>query len=140
MAKLTAQEFQEKHAARLKNAVEDMRKGVEKVTESPTKKAAAKKDKMLANLTASINNGKWERGLNNVSLEDWKTKMLDKGIPRVAAGIDAAAGKVQAFASEFLPHLDNVQAKIKNMPDVTLDDNINRMTTAIREIAKFKRK
>ena len=139
MAKLTAQEFQEKHARRLKGAIDDMRKGVERVTVSPTEKAAAKQDKMRANIVASIDNGKWAAGLKRVTLDDWKTKMINKGVNRVSGGIDEAAPKVVAFASELLPYIDSVQAKIKTMPDVTLEDNIGRMTEFIRGMAKFKR-
>ena len=139
MAKLTAAEFQEKHARRLKAATEDVRKGIDRVTENPCEKAAAKKDKMLSNLTASVNNGKWEAGLKRVSLEDWKKKARDIGVNRIAAGIDGAKDKVVAFAEVLLPHIDRQKAKIAAMPDVTLDDNINRMTSFIRGMADFKR-
>jgi len=140
MAKLTAKEFQEKHARRLKAATEDMRKGVEAVTESPTAKAAKKADKMRANITASIDSGKWAAGLNRVSLEDWKSKMINKGVGRVAAGIDEAAPKVEAFAAQLLPHIDQGVTTINKLPDVTLEDSINRMTTFVRHMAKFTRK
>jgi len=139
MAKLTPQEFQEKHARRLKASVEDVRRGIDRVTESPTAKAAAKQDKMLTNLTASVNSGKWAAGLKRVSLEDWKKKTRDVGVNRIAAGIDAAAPKVVAFAEDLLPHIERGQEKIKGMSDVTLDDNINRMTTFIRHMSEMKR-
>jgi len=139
MAKLTASEFQEKHARRLKASTEDMRKGIDRVTESPTAKAAAKQDKMLANLTASVQSGKWAAGLKRVSLEEWKRKTRDVGVNRVAAGIDAAKDKVVAFAEDLLPHIDRGKEKISAMPDITLDDSINRMTTFVRHMAGFKR-
>lgn len=139
MAKLTAIEFQEKHARRLKGAVEDVRRGIDRVTESPTAKAAAKQDKMLTNLTAAINSGKWAAGLKRVSLDDWKKKTRDVGVNRIAAGIDAAKDKVIAFAEDLLPHIDRGLDKIKGMSDVTLDDNINRMTTFIRHMSEMKR-
>lgn len=140
MAKLTPAEAREKHARRLKGATEDMRLGVEKVTEAPTLKAAAKKDKMKANLNKSLDNGKWERGLKRVSLEEWKRQMVDKGVGRVAAGIDGAAAKVESFYAELFPFQDALKEQIKKMPDITLEDNINRMTTQIRGMAKFVRK
>lgn len=140
MAKLTPKEFQEKHNRRLKAAVEDMRAGVERVTESPTLKAAAKADKMRAEIVRSIDSGKWAAGLKRVSLEEWKTKMIDKGVGRVAAGIDSAADKVESFAAELLPHIDQGKAAIDKLPDVTLEDSINRMTTFTRHMAKFTRK
>lgn len=139
MAKLTPTEFAEKHARRLKASVEDIRRGIDRVTESPTEKAAAKQDKMLANLTASIQSGKWASGLKRVTLEDWKRKARDVGVNRISAGIDAAKDKVTAFAEELLPHIDRGQAKIASLPDVTLDDNINRMTSFIRHMSTFKR-
>lgn len=139
MAKLTAQEFQAKHARRLKAAVEDVRTGIDRVTENPCDKAAAKADKMLANLTNSVTSGKWAAGLKRVTLEEWKRKARDIGVNRIAAGIDGASEKVVAFAEQLLPHIDREQAKIKAMPDVTLDDNINRMTSFIRGMANFKR-
>jgi len=139
MAKLTATEFQEKHSRRLKAAVEDVRKGIDRVTENPCEKAAAKQDKMLTNLTASINAGKWASGLKRVSLEDWKRKTRDIGVNRIAAGIDGAKEKVVGFAEVLLPHIDRGIDKIKGMSDVTLDDNINRMTTFIRHMSTMKR-
>ncbi|GAI78562.1 unnamed protein product, partial [marine sediment metagenome] len=105
------------------------------MTENPCEKAAAKQDKMLANLTAAVQSGKWGAGLKRVSLEDWKTKARDIGVNRIAAGIDGAKDKVVAFAEQLLPHIDRQKAKIKAMPDVTLDDNINRMTSFIRGMA-----
>jgi len=140
MAKLTASEFQEKHARRLKASVEDVRKGIDRVTESPTEKAAARQDKMLSNLTASVQSGKWAAGLKRVTLEEWKSKARDIGVNRIAAGIDGAKAKVTNFAEQLLPHIDRQVAKITGMPDVTLDDNINRMTSFIRGMAEFKRK
>ncbi len=139
MAKLTAQQFKEKHARRLKASVEDVRAGIDRVTESPMDKAVAKQDKMLSNLTASVQSGKWAKGLKRVSLEEWKRKARDIGVNRIAAGIDGAKEKVVAFAEQLLPHIDRGTEKIKGMPDVTLDDNINRMTTFIRHMADMKR-
>lgn len=139
MAKLTPAEFQAKHATRLKAAVEDMRRGIDRVTESPTDKAASKQDKMLTNLTAAVSSGKWAAGLKRVSLDEWKRKARDVGVNRVAAGIDAAKDKVVSFAEALLPHIDRSKAKLAGMADVTLDDNINRMTTFIREMATFRR-
>ena len=139
MAKLTPVQYQEKHARRLKAATEDMRIGVENVTVSPTAQAAKKVDKMRANIILAIDSGKWAAGLNRVTLEDWKSKMINKGIGRVAAGIDEAAPKVVAFAEKLLPYIEAGQIAVNKLPDVTLEDSINRMTTWTRHMAKFKR-
>jgi len=139
MSKLTPAQFQEKHARRLKASVNDIREGIDRVTENPCDKAAAKQDKMLTNLTAAVQDGKWAAGLKRVSLDEWKRKARDVGVNRIAAGIDGAKDKVVAFAEQLLPHIDREQAKLAGMPDVTLDDNINRMNQFIRGMASFKR-
>jgi len=123
----------------LKAAVADVRRGIDRVTESPTDKAAAKQDKMLMNLTAAVTSGKWAAGLKRVTLEEWKRKARDIGVNRIAAGIDGAKEKVISFAEVLLPHIDRGMEKIKSMPDVTLDDNINRMTSFIRHMSEMKR-
>ena len=140
MARLTPEEFVEKHARRLKAATPDMRVGVEKVSVAPTALAAKKIDKMRAHLLEKIDDGTVARRLNAVTLEDWKSKMLTKGVGRVAEGIDQAAAKVRDFASQLLPAVDAAKGKIAGMADLTLEDSINRMNTYIREMAKFKKK
>jgi len=139
MAKLTASEFAEKHNRRLKSAAPDIRTGIEKVTESPTKKAAQSIDKMRTKWLEKVDDGTIAKRLSAVTLEDWKSKALNVGIGRIAAGIDAAQGKVVAFAEKLLPAIDAAQAKVKSMPSLTLEDNINRMTTMVREMAKFRK-
>ena len=138
MGRFTAQEIQEKHATRLKAALPDMQKGVEKVTIAPGKLAADKAVKMKANLIKSIDDGTWARRVAGVPLEEWKSKMINKGINRVSVGIDEAAPKTVAFYEKLIPFQDGIKGKIDKMPDVTLQDNINRMVTQITEMAKFK--
>jgi len=140
MARVTPDEFVEKQARRAKAAVDDMRKGVERVMIAPTSQAAAKQDKMRANVNASIDSGKWKRGLMRVSLDEWKQKMINKGLGRVATGIDEAAPKIRAFAAEILPYIDTLTNQVNKMPDTTLEDSINRMNFMIRGMAKFQRK
>lgn len=140
MARLTPGEAQEKWARRLKGAIPDIEAGVDRVTEAPGKKAAAKADKMLANLTESVRDGTWARRVGAVTLEDWKAKMKAKGVGRIAAGVDAAAAKSEDFFSQLFAYQDTVKSKLDAMPDLTLEDSINRMTTWVRDMAKFSKK
>lgn len=139
MAKVTPAEFAEKWQRRLSQSQNDIQRGVNRVTVAPTEKAASKKDKMLANLTAAVNSGKWEAGLMRVSLSDWKKATIEKGLPRLQAGVQAAQPKVQQFAVELLAHIDSVQGELQNMPDLTLEDNIQRMVHNVRRMSEFKR-
>lgn len=140
MAKLSPAEFREKHARNMKASIPDIQKGIERVTESPTKKAALKKDKYLAGIQEAVASGKYERGLNSVSLEEWKSKTIQKGLGRISAGIDAAGPKVEEFAAQLNAFQDTAKAKIDKMPDTTQDDRINKAVAWMREMAKFKKK
>jgi len=140
MAKLSPQQAREKHARNLKASVPDIQIGVNQVSVAPGQKAAAQQEKMLANLTESVRSGKWARRVAGVSLEAWKNDMLTKGVGRIAQGIDGAAEKVEAYFAELFPYQDTLKSKIDAMPDLTLEDSINRMTTWIRGMAQFKPK
>jgi len=140
VARVTPSEFAEKHNRRLKAALPDMEAGIKKVAKAPTEQAAAKQEKMKQRLIARIDDGTWANRLRAVGLEEWREKAITKGIPRVSAGIDAAREKVENFASQLLPHIDAGRAAIEKMPDITLEDSINRMSTFVRHMAKFKKK
>lgn len=140
MARVTPEEFAEKWSRRTAGAVTDMRTGVEKVTESPTAKAAAKADKMLAKVTAAVQEGRWANNLKKVTLEEWKEKMLTKGVGRVAQGVEGAREKSRAFAEQLLPAVDAAVSEVKRMPDLTIEDSINRVGTFIRKMAEFKKR
>lgn len=139
MARLTPEEVAAKQAARLKAAAEDIRRGIQRVTVAPTQLAASQKEKMKARLIESVDNGKWEKNLRSVSLSEWQERAANVGVNRIAAGIDAAQNKQREFYAKLLPAVDAARAKVASMPSTTLEDNINRMTTYIREMAKFRK-
>ena len=138
MAKLTPQQAREKHARNLKASVPDIQIGVNAVTDAPGAKAAAQQEKMLTNLTEAVRSGKWARRVSAVTLEDWKANMLQKGVGRIASGIDGASDKVEAFFAQLFPYQDTLKRQLDNMPDLTLEDSINRMVTWVRGMADFK--
>lgn len=123
----------------LKNSTESIRQGVAAVKTAPGEKAAKAQEKMLANLTAAVESGKWARKVSAVSLADWQ-KSMELGISRISGGADAAQPKMEGFMKEFLPHVEAGKQKIENMPNVTLDDGINRMIAMVRHNAEFSRK
>jgi hypothetical protein len=139
MAKLTPQQAAEKQARRLKGATEDIRLGVDRVTEAPGKKAAAKQDKMRQRINESIDSGIWATRVAAVPLEEWKAQMKDKGIPRISSGIDGAKAKVTDFFGKLFPYQDTIKAELERMPDLTLEDSINRATHQMRRMAQFRK-
>ena len=139
MSRLTPEEAAAKQASRLKGSTEDIRRGIERVTVSPTSLAAGKIAKMRANLLAKIDDGTVEKQLRAVTLEQWKSRASTTGVNRISEGIDNAHDKQVAFYSKLLPAQDALKATLKSMPDMTLEDNINRMTTFIRGMSKFRK-
>jgi len=137
--RITPEEYAEKHARNLKASIEDIRRGLTRVTESPTAKAADQQEKMLARLSEAVRSGKWAAGLRRVSLEEWKEKTITKGLPRIAAGIDAAHGKQVDFATALFAHENRLLGEIARLPDLTLEDSISRATAWIRGMSTFTR-
>ena len=136
----TAQSVAEKYVRRTTGAVQDMISGVQAVTENPATKAIAKKDKLTQNWNASMNDGTWEKGMKRVTLQSWQNDMVTKGAPRVAAGVQAAAPKMEAFFAELLPYQEAAQLELSRMPDLTLEDAIQKQIAWTRKMAAFKRR
>lgn len=138
MARLTAQEAADKWARNLSGSTEDIRKGIERVDVAPGQKAAASADVMLARLTESVRNGTWARKVAGVPLDEWKRKTLEKGLGRIAAGVESAREKQAVMYEQLLRNVDAATAKVHAMPNITLEDRINRMVTYTREMAGKK--
>lgn len=130
----------EKWKKRLKQAVEDIRKGVEDVTESPMEKAIKKKDKFIKRLMEAIESGKWEAGLKKVSLDEWKEAMTEIGVGRISGGVERADEKMREFFDWLMKNIDEVKREVDKMPDTTLEERIARMEKFVREMAKRRYK
>lgn len=139
MAKVTPAEFAEKWARRTSAATADYTKGIQRVTEAPGVKAAAKQDKFVARLMESINDGTWARRVSGVSLQEWKDAAINKGSGRISAGVQAAQADMQKFGTELLAQIDTVVATVNAMPDTTLDERIAKSVAFQRAMADFKR-
>lgn len=140
MVKVTPEEYAEKWARRLKGARVDIERGIERVDKAPTEKAVEKKEKFVQRLTEAIESGRWEEGLKKVGLEDWKEAMRRKALTRLSSGVDDAVGKMENVGKELLPYIERVQKEIQAMPDLTLDDAIERAKKWIQKMAEFKKK
>jgi hypothetical protein len=138
--RFTPDEIASRWNATLKASTDKIRQGVAKVDAAPSAKAIANKDVLKARLLEAIEKGRWERQLGKVTLDDYKRLMTDVGIPRIASGADANVGKVQDFAGKLIPAVNSALSKVAPIKPVTLEDSVNRMTTFVREMAKFKYK
>jgi len=125
-------------ATRLAGAGDKITRGVQAVSVAPGQRAVQKKAKMVQNWTDAINNGKWERNTAAVGLEEWRSDMINKGIPRIGQGANAAKTKMENFYGKFFPFLNQVAAQIDSMPDVTLEDRIAKAAAQMRAVSKFQ--
>lgn len=133
----TPAEFAALWKQRLDASTDRIKAGVEKVTVAPGIAAAKAEDKFRLHIIEAIESGRWAGEVSRVSLADWKTAMLDKGIPRIRAGTTAAVGEMEEFGSALFKHIETGQTAIDTLPSVTLDDNIERMTRFIRHMSTF---
>ena len=140
MAKLSAEQYAEKQARNLKNSLPDIRAGIERVSTAPGVAAAAAQTRMKDNLNRAIDDGRWAAKVRGVSLEEWKSAALNKGVDRIAAGIDQAHDKQVQMAGRLLAAVDSSAAKSNAMPRGTIQDSIARMTAFVEDMHKFKGK
>jgi len=140
MARLTPEQAADKLIKRLKGATEDIRMGVDRVTEAPAKKAVAAKERMKARLIEALEKGKWERNLGKYTLEEWKRDMKEKGIPNISRGIEKARDKLIDFYNQLFPYQDALKKKVEEIEKVDIEDSIRRVETWIRGMHAFEKK
>lgn len=138
MARVTPEQAAAKWSTRLQGSTTDIATGVRNVQEAPGKAAARAKDLWLQRVTASA--PKWARRVSEVTLADWQTSMIEKGIPRISGGAQAAVPKVTQFMADFLPYVDQGVARIRQMPKGSVDMGIARAAEMIRHNAGYVRK
>jgi hypothetical protein len=138
MAKLSASEYAAKWSRRLKGATEDVRAGINRVTVAPGEQAAKAQDLMKTKLNASIDDGTWAAQTRAVSLAEWQDKAANKGVNRIAAGVDSASQSQVSMAEKLLPAVDRAAAKANALPKGSIEDSVNRAATFIREMGANK--
>jgi hypothetical protein len=91
---------------------------------------------MLQGISDAVTSGYWGRRVSAVTLPEWQRAMVDKGIPRVATGADAAIPSQTAMAETLLRAVDESAAIARALPKGTIEDSVNRAATYMREMAK----
>ena len=117
----------EKWGRRMKGATGDIAKGIDAMTVNPMEEAANHQEKMLANLTAKVQDGTWASQLRKGSVADWKTNTKKKVAERMAGGVDAAMPKRKAFDQYLVNTLNAILPEVKAMPDMTFEDSMARV-------------
>lgn len=133
---ITAAQATDKWQRRMATAGEDYADGVRAVTDSPTQAAAAAKSKYVAGVESAARTGRYERGLEAVSLEEWKSKAIEKGAARLASGAQAAVPKVRSRMEQILANGREVQQIVEAMPDDTPEQRMQRALVWMQEMHK----
>jgi hypothetical protein len=113
-----------------------MTDGANAVTVSPGQLAARASDTWLANTTASV--AKYKANSAAVTVDQWRTAYLGKGLQRIAAGVSQAQPKVAAFMTQWLPHM---AAGVAALPARgNFEANLARSAAMIRHAHTFSYK
>lgn len=136
--RVTPEQFAERWGSGLTGSIERMRTGVEAVSVAPGIAAAAKADKWHAAISRSDTKAKWKARVGAVPLEVWQQAMINKGLNRIADGVENAATKMEAYGTKLIAHQNRLLSEIDALPDITLEDSIKRMTAWTRGMAKLE--
>lgn len=141
MAQKNPQAVAKQWADRLAGSTQKIKDGVNAVTMNPAESALRRQDAYVSGVQRAVAEGKWQRGLQRITLGDWQRAMNEKGSARIASGATAARGKMEQFYSEFLPFVDGVVAKIDaSMPRGSLEQNIQRAVAVMQGMSAFRRR
>jgi len=133
--KISASDITDKWSRRLKASIPDITAGVDRVAEAPGALAAEKADKMRQRIIEALDEGVWQARVGAVPLATWKEVTKRKVTQRLAGGVDDAKSKRQAFDRWLVDRLNAVLPEIAAMPDLTLEDSINRVRALIEHMA-----
>jgi hypothetical protein len=135
MAKLTSAQWLDKWSRRLQAAGPDITAGVNRVTTAPGIAAAAAAPTMLANITTSVTSGAWAARVSAVPLQQWKDSMNNKGVSRIATGVQQAVNTKGQAVATFLSAVDAAVADANTTPRGGLEANIARSVAFQRSMA-----
>lgn len=134
--KVTPQEAAEKWKRRMQGAAQDYRDGVNRVDTAPGQKAAQNKQGYINGVQENAD--RWATKVAAVSLEDWKSKAIEKGAARLASGADAAMEKVMRTTEANFRNIEDVKNQVDRMPKATLQDRIARMNAFVIGMSEKK--
>lgn len=139
-ARKSAQQVAQKWSQNLMAAVPSITAGVNGVQTSPTQLAANNVQGYLTGVQNAVATGRWQSGLQSVSLQDWKNAMLNKGVPHIQTGATQGQAKVQSAFGPLLDYIYNGRDQINaSNPRGTLQQNIARSQAMITYMANYKK-
>jgi len=100
-------------------ATQAYKDGVSSVTTSPTQLAAQQVQKYVQGVNDAVSSGRYQNGLNSVSLQSWQNSAINRGAARLASGAQASKSKMVNFLTNFLPAQQSIVQQADQMPTGT---------------------
>lgn len=135
MAQKTPAAVAAKWASRLASATTTIKAGVQAVTTPPGQLAARAKTTWATNVAAAKT--KFASNVAAVSLQQWQTDTITKGIPRVATGAQAAIPKMTSVMQTLLPFIQRTVASLPARG--TTQQNIQRAVAFMQGMTGYKK-
>lgn len=105
--------------------------GINNTTVNPMQRAADAEDAYLAGVQDAVQSGRRRQKLMATPVQSWKDGALNKGAGRLTSGAQAAKAKVDAHFAKWGPVYDGIKQTVSTMPNLTVEDKINRVRYAI---------
>lgn len=110
MAGQTPDQVAQAWAQGLASKTDKMKAGAQAVQVAPGVAAARQKAVWAQNTAASVN--KWATNSAAVPLASWQQDYIDKGLPRVGQGAQAAIPKMTNFFTKLLPAINTGKSRL----------------------------
>lgn len=131
----TAQQARDAWQAGVARSGQKWADGINGITDNPLVKAADKKQVWLQRIQAAAD--KWEKNLRAINFQTWKAETMKNGQANYTNGANKGASKYLSFAQKFLPYLESGIRQVKDMPNGTLEQRIQRAVFMMNYNAKF---
>jgi hypothetical protein len=136
MALPSATDVAAKWSRNAQAAAQDYTTGIQNTDSDPTALAIAAGQRYIQRVTDAFNSGKWANALRRVGKAGWQQAALAKA-GNFSTGVQASEQKVASAFGPLLAYEATVQSRIASMPNITLQDRINRSAEWIRQMAAY---
>ena len=135
MARTNAQQWLSKWGTNLNAAGTYITNGVKAVTTAPGVAAAQQQQRYISGVTQNAQ--KWATNTAAVPLATWQNAMINKGIPRLAAGITQATQTKVSSITTMLNNVDQATAAANQLPKGGLQQGIARATAFMTTMSQL---
>lgn len=120
----------------LQQASQKATAGAQRVQVSPGQRAAEQAQKYINRVNEAL--PKWQRKVGAVTLQQWQAAYIQKGVPRIATGAQAAQADYQQALTPLFQFMQNLWQQVDSMPSATEADRENRMLAWARGMRQYQ--